>query len=197
MLLTLAVAGAGCASRREESSKPVDAQPATPPVADPAPQTPSAATPSEAANATAPLSCTLQSPAKAVAGKPVSVSFELTNVTNQTLYVLTWNTPLEGRLLNDTFEVTRDGVELPYLGPMVKRAPPTADSYVAIAPKASVTKEVEISNAYGVTTPGAYGIEFRGSLMDVTADKARAPPPDGNYQGVVVKCPLVETLVSK
>ena len=50
------------------------------------------------------------------AGEPVEVVFQLSNPTAQPLFVLDWHTPLEG-LLNDFFEVTRDGTELSYRGP--------------------------------------------------------------------------------
>ena len=42
-----------------------------------------------------------------------------------------WNTPLEG-LNNKFFRVTRDGVDLPYQGRIVKRMEPTAKSYAQI-----------------------------------------------------------------
>ncbi|MCE9673860.1 protease [Myxococcus stipitatus] len=195
-LLSLAIAGAGCAAKQDGGTQPADTSPppateSTQPSSTPAPS------PEGSSMATS-LSCALKMAPRLVAGGPVTVTFDITNTSSQPLYVLTWNTPLEGRILNDMFRVTRDGVELPYVGPMVKRAPPTPDSYVTLAPGATVTREVDISNAYGATTPGAYGIEFRGSLMDVTADKAKAPPADGAFQGVDVKCaPVSTTLAAK
>ncbi|MCP3102193.1 protease [Myxococcus sp. K15C18031901] len=187
-LLAMAVAGAGCASKREETR----AEPQAPQ------ETEAAESPStnEASPMAARLSCAMKVPSRFVAGGPVQVSFSVTNTSSQPLYVLTWNTPLEGRILNDMFEVSRDGVELPYQGPMVKRAPPTADSYVTVEPGATVTREVDISQAYGATTPGAYTITFRGALMDVTPDKAKAPPADGDYKGVDVKCAPVDTTLA-
>lgn len=49
--------------------------------------------------------------------------FTLENLSDETVYVLKWFTPLEG-LFGDIFRITRDSEEIPYTGPMVKRGDP-------------------------------------------------------------------------
>jgi peptidyl-Lys metalloendopeptidase len=141
------------------------------------------------------LDCVLSVPPSVRAGEPVELRFQLTNRTAQPLYVLTWRTPLEGLLGND-FQVTREGTEVPYQGPMVKRGNPQAEDYAALAPGASVDAKVELSLAYEMKQPGRYRIAFRGELMDVTEKQVDVPRPLEQHQSRPVSCPAVETAVT-
>ncbi|MCP3168418.1 protease [Myxococcus qinghaiensis] len=178
-LLTLAITGSGCATRKEETAPPADAR-----------------TQEEAAVAKT-LECTLTGPAQVKAGEPVELVFKLTNPTKEPLYVLKWHTPLEG-IRNDIFLVSRDGAAsaLPYGGPMMKRAPPTASSYATLAPGESVEGTVDVAPAYGLQEPGTYRITFQGPLMDVTSDQAKVPALAGEYHDVALKCPEVVVTVT-
>lgn len=178
-LLTLAITGSGCATRKEETAPPADAR-----------------TQEEAAVAKT-LECALTGPAQVKAGEPVELVFKLTNPTKEPLYVLKWHTPLEG-IRNDIFQVSREGAaaELSYGGPMMKRAPPDASSYATLAPGESVEGRVDVAPAYGVQEPGTYRITFRGPLMDVTSDKAKVPALAGDYHDVALKCPEVVVTVT-
>lgn len=101
---------------------------------------------------------------------PFILTFELTNKGNKDVHVLKYDTPLEG-LFSDCFEVTRDGVEVPYDGPLVKRAAPTEDDYVCIKPGKTVTVDVDLSSSYQVSVPAEYKVRFRGDLPDVAHTK--------------------------
>jgi len=137
------------------------------------------------------LECTLSVAPQVGPGQPVEVLFRLTNRTQRPLYVLKWHTPLEG-VRSNLFTVTRDGAELPYQGPMVKRAAPSADSYVSIAPGASVEARVDASLVYEMTAPGRYRLTFRDELMDVATEQAEVPRGMDGFQPMPVKCPSVE-----
>ncbi|HVR99286.1 MAG TPA: hypothetical protein VMW27_21880, partial [Thermoanaerobaculia bacterium] len=69
------------------------------------------------------LECGLEAVPPLVAGGPVSVRFTLTNPGEAPVWVLGWNTPLEG-WQGTIFAVSRGGQEIPYQGPMVKRGDP-------------------------------------------------------------------------
>ncbi|WP_239470717.1 protease [Archangium violaceum] len=142
------------------------------------------------------LECSLSVPPTLKAGQPVEARFQLTNRTAQPLFVLKWRTPLEGRLLGNDFAITRDGTEIPYQGPMAKRANPGADSYVAIAPGASVEAKVELSLAYELTQPGRYRIAFRNELLDVADKQADVPRIMDQFRPMPVQCPAVETTIT-
>jgi hypothetical protein len=140
------------------------------------------------------LECAMSVAPRVRAGEPVMLQFRLTNPTSQPVYVLNWQTPLDG-LFGNFLQVTRDGAEIPYQGPMMKRGDPEADDYVAIAPGASADAEIEVSLAYEMREPGRYRISFRDQLMDVTWQQAEVPRPRSQHRAVPVRCPAVETTV--
>ncbi|HEX8439853.1 protease [Archangium sp.] len=140
------------------------------------------------------LDCTMSVPPSLKVGEPVQLRFQLTNPTAQPLFVLNWNTPLEG-LFNNYLQVTRNGTDIPYRGPMFKRGAPEADAYVSVPAGKSVEASVEVSLAYDFTQPGHYRLAFRNELLDVTPNQAEVPHPLERFQPMTVKCPAVETTI--
>jgi hypothetical protein len=139
------------------------------------------------------LECSLEVPPQARVGEPLMLRFKLTNRSAQPVHVLGWLTPLEG-LLGDFLRVTRDGAEIPYQGPKMKRGDPEAEDYVAIAPGETAEAEIEVTLAYELRQPGRYRIAFsRPGLMDVTANQAEVPRPLASHRAVPLQCPVVET----
>src|SRR4051812_518519 len=98
--------------------------------------------------------------------EPVNMTFELTNSGAEDLYVLTWYTPLEG-LFSDCLKVERDGDKVPYDGPLPKRGNPTEENYVLVPAGQTVSKEVVVSHAYDVNTPGNYDVELNTEVKDL------------------------------
>ncbi len=141
-----------------------------------------------------PLQCSLSVNAILKAGRPVEVTFKLSNPTAQPLYVLGWNTPLEG-LKNNILEVSRAGMELPYQGPMFKRGEPAADDYLTVAPGSSVEGRIDASLAYDFSQPGTYRIAFRGPILDVTTKQSEVPRPMALHRPMPVQCPTIETTI--
>lgn len=103
--------------------------------------------------------------------EPVNLTFELTNTGGEDLYVLTWYTPLEG-LFSDCLKVERDGGRVEYDGPLPKRGNPTAENYVLVPAGQTVSKEVEVSRAYDVNTPGNYDVELDTEVDDIVTAAA-------------------------
>lgn len=141
------------------------------------------------------LDCTLSVGPSLRAGAPVELRFQLSNPTAQPVFVLKWQTPLEG-LFGNNLQVTRDGVEVPYQGPMKKRGDPQASDYVAIAPGASVEGTVNVALAYDLAQPGRYRIAFRNELMDVTADQREVPRTLAQLRPLPVQCSAAETTLA-
>lgn len=126
------------------------------------------------------LEYTLEAQAGFAAGQPVNIKFTLGNVSNETLYVLTWYTPLEG-LKGKIFKVTRDGVEIPYEGRMVKRGNPVREDYVRIGPGESASATVDLSSGYNLSARGEYRVEFKGRIHDVAREGQPLPrAPDAS-----------------
>ncbi|MEK8031956.1 hypothetical protein AACH06_14100 [Ideonella sp. DXS29W] len=139
------------------------------------------------------LRCTLEAPARAVAGQAVMLRFSFSNEGAAALRVLRWNTPLEGAWFAPFVEVRRDGRKLPFQGPMIKRAEPRAEDYVAFAPGQTITAEVDLALPFDLSAPGHYRIEPRLRLFDVRVDSGHATaPPRAEHHGSDLPCPSVE-----
>jgi hypothetical protein len=106
--------------------------------------------------------------------KPAVVEYIFTNNTKKTLYVLDWNSPLEG-FKNKIFQAYRDGKALEYNGPMVKRGNPAKDNYKEIKPGNSISAKLDLAKAYDLTQAGKYRFEYPGKLMDYSYDGAAIP----------------------
>jgi peptidyl-Lys metalloendopeptidase len=89
----------------------------------------------------------------------VVLKVTITNTSSSPQYVLKWHTPFAG-IEDHIFDVTRDGVALPYLGKHYKRGAPTAKDYYVLKPGASHTTSVEISSVYDMTVTGDYAVKY-------------------------------------
>lgn len=88
------------------------------------------------------------------------VIFELTNQSDKTVYVLTWDTPLEG-LMSDCLEVKKNNEPVQYDGLFFKRAQPSADDFVAIEPGKSLQKKIDVGEAYDISGNGRIEVAFK------------------------------------
>jgi peptidyl-Lys metalloendopeptidase len=136
---------------------------------------------------TQPLECRLEAVHPLVAGGPVALRFRLVNRTDGPLWVLRWNTPVEG-WRGTIFTVTFQGTDLPYQGPMVKRGDPGREEYVEITPQDSLNVSLDLAEAYDVKRPGKYQVKVTGSLLDVAKDAAAVPRPRDRQQPMALKC---------
>jgi len=90
---------------------------------------------------------------------PIVVEFIIKNTSNAPVRILSWHTPLDG-VTEDFLRVVRGSQVVPYIGPIVKRLPPTARDYVTIAPGASLTATVDLGENYGIQEPGPYSVAY-------------------------------------
>jgi hypothetical protein len=114
-----------------------------------------------------PLRCVLHAPARVVVGAPVPLRFVITNRGAGAVSLLEWNTPFEG-WFGAYVEVTRDGVALPYRGPMLKRAEPSADEYLRFGAGQTRRATVDLSAPFDLSQPGLYRVQPRITLHDVS-----------------------------
>ncbi len=120
-----------------------------------------------------PLRCVLQAPARVLVGAPVPLRFVVTNQGRQALSLLEWNTPFEG-WFGAYVEVTRDGLALPYRGPMLKRGEPSADEYLRFSAGQTRRASVDLSLPFDLSQAGLYRVQPRITLHDVAS--VQAPP---------------------
>lgn len=114
------------------------------------------------------LQCSLNAPQMVKLGEPVTLKFELKNISKTDVMLLKWNTPLEG-WFGSSFNVTRDGKWVNYQGAMVKRFRPSSDDYVALAAGKSISNTVNLAEGYQMNQAGEYQFKFNGRLQDVQA----------------------------
>jgi peptidyl-Lys metalloendopeptidase len=95
----------------------------------------------------------------------VAVTVTLTNVSSRTVKLLKWHTPANG-VEESLFEVTRNGQAVPYIGRHYKRAAPTAEDFIALAPGESLTRTVSLAGVYDLSETGSYSIRFAGATHD-------------------------------
>ncbi|SFU99017.1 M35 family metallo-endopeptidase [Pseudoduganella namucuonensis] len=106
----------------------------------------------------------------------VVVKVTMTNTSSEPQRVLKWHTPF-GDIEESLFEVTRDGVKVPYEGMHVKRPAPKASDYFVIQPGKSHTVTVELSALYDMSATGDYSIRYHtksNKLFDKATQGARA-----------------------
>lgn len=96
----------------------------------------------------------------------------ITNTSSTPQYILKWHTPFAG-IEDHIFEVTRDGVKLPYLGAHYKRPTPTAKDYYLLAPGASHTSKVELSALYDMSVTGDYSVRYHAASVNLFPGKTR------------------------
>lgn len=103
---------------------------------------------------------TVQQPVKV--GKPVMVTFTVTNPSAKELKFCKWHTPFEG-FRNSIFDIKNSkGEEVRYKGIMAKRImPPPADAYITVAPGKTETGSIDLLTAYDLTAPGKYTIVYQ------------------------------------
>jgi peptidyl-Lys metalloendopeptidase len=93
------------------------------------------------------------------AAHPVVVRVAMTNSTPRAIAVPVWETPAHG-VDAPIFSVARDGVPVPYVGMIAKRAAPTPDQRVTIEAGATVTYDADIGGAYAFASTGTYTVRY-------------------------------------
>lgn len=91
----------------------------------------------------------------------IAVRYTVTNDGAEAARVLRWDTPVDG-IEADILRVERDGLAVPYVGKLVKRAVPGEEDYIELAPGETMTFTFDPSTAYDMSAPGRYTIRFRG-----------------------------------
>ena len=108
------------------------------------------------------------------ASDDVVVSVTMTNTSSTPQQILKWHTPF-GDIEEALFDVTRDGVAVPYEGMQVKRPVPTASDYYTIQPGKSHTVQIELSSMYNMSVSGEYKIRYKAKGRNLfAADKQAA-----------------------
>ncbi len=174
---------AGCTKKEKSPPKPGPA-PVQPQVMRPGPDPGMRPVPARPGPAKVPkslLGCELSAGKTFVAGKPVQVTWKLTNIAKTQVRVLGWQTPLDlagGSLTAPALKVELNGKPVAYKGAKVKHGAPDAKDYVALAAGKGVVKVFDLAKSYDLSKPGKYTVSLARPIMDVVADaKIKVPRP--------------------
>lgn len=110
------------------------------------------------------------------------IIINIANNTEKSIKVLKWNTPLEGTLRADMFNVSIDNKKVSYVGIKVKRGAPTEEDYIIFQPKETKTINLDISNYYKMDSSGIYAISYKGSVEFSLADDINAFKTNGELE---------------
>lgn len=107
--------------------------------------------------------CTLTAGDSFIADEPVLIGLEIDNPGNETVEVLRYFTPIEG-IMGPIYQVSFQGQVLDYLGPMVKRMPPSDEDWLALPAGSSLSADVEINLSWDLSRAGEYRIELSNDI---------------------------------
>lgn len=94
-----------------------------------------------------------------VSDQEVMIDVVFVNNGSTPLSIPKWFVP-DGELEGDLFLLSRNGQQVPYLGPIIKRAAPTAQDMITLAPGESITRSVDIAGMYDLSASGEYKMQY-------------------------------------
>jgi peptidyl-Lys metalloendopeptidase len=109
------------------------------------------------------------------ADQAVMVHVTISNTGGTPVNLLKWHTPVDG-VQEPLFTVTRDGVEVPYVGRLYKRPAPTAADYITLLPGESLASEVDIASYYDLSTTGNYAIRYETTSWNLFTENSTYLP---------------------
>lgn len=102
-----------------------------------------------------------------------TLTFSLTNESNEIIQVLKWHTPLEG-FKSNMFQVEHhEGKRAVYLGRVYKRGIPTEDDYLTLQPGQTVKMEVDLTEEYDIADAGNYSVRYRAAFLHAGVEEAK------------------------
>ena len=137
------------------------------------------------------IRCELSMPKAVTSTQPAELVFALTNEGEDVVHVLAWQTPFEG-VRAPMFDVRRDGVEVEYRGPMLKRAAPGKEAYFELQPAQRKEATIDLAAGWDVATPGEYTIEYVAELFDVASGSATVPRSLDGLEPMPLQCGSVK-----
>jgi peptidyl-Lys metalloendopeptidase len=119
--------------------------------------------------------------------QPAELVFTLTNAGEGVVHVLNWQTPFEG-IRAPMFTVLREGAEVEYRGPMLKRGAPRKEDYLTLKPGERQQAKINLAEAWDVDAAGKYTIQYAAHLFDVIESPASAPRNLDEFKDVTPSC---------
>ncbi len=103
---------------------------------------------------------------------PTAIRMEVSNPGATAVSFCRVHTAFEG-ISNDIFEIRApDGSEVPYRGPMLKRAPPGPEDWFVVQPGRFHTAEVDLLDGYALQAGTTYAVRYRASSVSTLPSSA-------------------------
>ncbi|MBV1860113.1 MAG: hypothetical protein KUG77_16995 [Nannocystaceae bacterium] len=103
---------------------------------------------------------------------PTAIRMEVSNPNATAVSFCRVHTAFEG-LSSDIFEVRApDESEVPYRGPMLKRAPPEPEDWFLVQPGRFHTAQVDLLNGYALRGGTTYAVRYRSSSVSTLPTSA-------------------------
>lgn len=94
------------------------------------------------------FTCQLTADTNQSISQGIWVTYSITNTSAEPVFLLPWNTPLEG-FMSKLFIITDEqNNQLSYQGPMVKRSMPTQEDFIVIASGETISTRLDLKLAY-------------------------------------------------
>jgi peptidyl-Lys metalloendopeptidase len=108
----------------------------------------------------------------------------LTNPLDKDLYILAWNTPFVSLNTLSSLVVTRDGKQIPYVGPIAKYGQPKWNDYLLIPRKTSLLKAIKLESYFDISMVGEYALQLQLTIQDYSFDSNQVPRKREHWQGL-------------
>ena len=119
--------------------------------------------------------------------QPVELTFALTNAGDHPVHVLNWQTPFEG-IRSAMFTITRDGSDVEYHGPMLKRGAPRKEHYLVLKPGERRETRITLAEGWDVAPLGNYTVDYSAQLFDVIEGTAAGPRSVDDFNPMPINC---------
>jgi len=118
-------------------------------------------------------------------GQPLWLQMALHNAGPQPLRLLRWNTPFEGAWWGSFFTLWRQGRQLAYRGPRIKRAITAGEQDYLLLPAGSRCEAaLELGRVFDLSRPGHYRLRPQLVLHDVRRAGAGPALPGAGWQAL-------------
>jgi peptidyl-Lys metalloendopeptidase len=136
------------------------------------------------------IRCELSMPDTIAGAQPAQLTFSLTNEGKEAVYFLNWQTPFEG-IRAPMLDVTHEGVEVEYRGPMLKRAAPAKESYLSLSPGERKSVKFDLDPGWDVAAEGRYTVAYSAQLFDVVSGSLPSPRSLDELEPMPLSCNAV------
>lgn len=94
-----------------------------------------------------------------------TISFSITNISDQNIALLPWGLPFEGEFTMNIFTISTGGKRVQYVGKRVKRGAASESDYLLIAPRRTITVDCDLTKGYDLAAGGVFEIYFSGFIQ--------------------------------